>query len=112
MRLRRSLVPWRRSQAATDLWDDTAPVRAELFGSDRLEHHALSLAAAQVVTSRHPLRVPSLVRRVDDNAKVLLSAYRISARALQSGQQITPSAEWLLDNFHIVEQQLRQVADD
>jgi len=110
--LRQSLLPWRRNRAIANLWADTAPIRAELFGTDRLEHHALSLATAQVVTARRPVQVPSLVRRVDDNAKLLLSAYRISAQALQSGQQITPAAEWLLDNFHIVEQQLRQVADD
>ena len=29
-----------------------------------------------------------------------------------AGQTITPAAEWLLDNFHIIEQQLRQVEDD
>jgi len=31
---------------------------------------------------------------------------------LQSGQVIAPAAEWLLDNFHLVEQQLRQIHDD
>ncbi|WP_234992388.1 GH36-type glycosyl hydrolase domain-containing protein [Roseisalinus antarcticus] len=31
---------------------------------------------------------------------------------LQSGRSVTPAAEWLLDNFHLVEQQLLQIDDD
>ena len=106
------MARWRLARAAPRLWDDTAPIRAELFGTDRLEHHALSLAAAQAVTPGRPARVARLTGRVRNNAATLLSAYRFSARALQSGQQITPAAEWLLDNFHIVEAQLQQVAAD
>ena len=104
--------PWPIAGTNSDLWTETAPIRAELFGTERLEHHALSLAAAQTVAQGRIARVPSLSRRVRDNAEVLLHAYRFSAAALQSGQQIAPAAEWLLDNFHIVEQQLQQVEAD
>ncbi len=112
MKLRGALPPLFARRFDLGLWDDAAPIRAELFGVERLEHHALSLAAAQAVVSGRPGSVPSLARRLKDNARVLLSAYRQSAQALQAGQQITPAAEWLLDNFHIVEQQLRQVTAD
>ena len=54
----------------------------------------------------------NLLHRVKDNGRVLLGAYRSGAQTLDSGQSITPAAEWLLDNFHIVEQQLRQIEDD
>ena len=57
-------------------------------------------------------RVQPLNRRVKENADILLQAYRTCAEALQSGQVIAPAAEWLLDNFHLVEQQLRQIHDD
>ncbi len=36
----------------------------------------------------------------------------LARRRWIAGQPITPAAEWLLDNFHIVEQQLRQIEDD
>ena len=94
------------------LWADLTPIRSELFGIERLEHHALSLAAAQPVRGGRPIPLASLARRVQDNADHLLAAYRFSGKALQGGQQITPAAEWLLDNFHIAEQQLRQVKAD
>jgi cyclic beta-1,2-glucan synthetase len=94
------------------VWEDSAPVRAELFGAERLEHHAQSLAEAQRIITGKPLRVLPLRRRVKENAEVLLQAYRTCAEVLQSGQVIAPAAEWLLDNFHLVEQQLRQIHDD
>ncbi|WP_240790304.1 GH36-type glycosyl hydrolase domain-containing protein [Rhodobacter sp. SY28-1] len=59
-----------------------------------------------------PLRVQPLGRRVRENADILLSAYRTCAQAVQAGEVISPAAEWLLDNFHLVEQQLRQIHDD
>lgn len=110
----RRLQSWvgARISAVPDVWQDNAPIRADLFGTERLEHHAQTLAAAQPISIAHPLRVQPLSRRVRENADILLQAYRTCAEALQSGQTIAPAAEWLLDNFHLVEQQLRQIHDD
>ncbi len=92
-------------------WRDTSPIRSDLFGTERLEHHAETLAAAQTV-SRVALRVPSLSRRLRRNVSVLLDAYRASADVVRRGQAVSPAAEWLLDNFHLVELQLRQITED
>ncbi|WP_333826346.1 GH36-type glycosyl hydrolase domain-containing protein [Pararhodobacter sp.] len=86
-------------------------IRADLFGTERLEHHAISLAKAQPVTHR-ALRVAPLSERVRDNSAVLLSAYRASTRALQAGRTVAPATDWLLDNYHMVERQLLQIARD
>ncbi|GAA0306908.1 glucoamylase family protein [Rhodovulum strictum] len=98
-------------RARSGLWQDTAVIRADLFGAERLEHHAISLARAQPVTRRR-MRVTPLAARVGDNADVLLAAYRACGQAVQARQTITPAAEWLLDNFHLIEQQLQQIRDD
>ncbi len=100
------------SRAVPDVWRDKTPIRSELFGTERLEHHARSLAAAQPVVEGHPLRVLRLSDRVTDNARVLLDAYATCAEALKTGDSIAPAAEWLLDNFHLVEEQLLQVKED
>ncbi|WP_377805850.1 hypothetical protein ABNQ38_04225 [Azospirillum sp. A29] len=92
-------------------WSDLAPVREELFGLDRLERHAESLAAAQPVT-RNPLAVLSLHTRLANNAAVLLAAYRASAAELEHGRSVDPAAEWLLDNYHVVEEQIREIRVD
>jgi cyclic beta-1,2-glucan synthetase len=99
----------RRSQLPP--WNDPSPVREEIFGIERLEQHAESLAAAQLVTTNPP-RVLPLARRLSDNAAVLLGAYRASAAELESGRGVVPAAEWLLDNYHLVEDQIREIRVD
>jgi cyclic beta-1,2-glucan synthetase len=99
----------RRSQAAP--WNNEETIRADLFSIERLEQHAESLAAAQPVASR-PTTGRSLAGRLRENEKVLLAAYRSIARAVGEGHAITPAAEWLLDNYHLVEEQVREIRDD
>src|SRR5213594_4304502 len=87
------------------------PIRAELFGIERLEQHAESLAAAQRVMPGSG-KGRRLLPRVQDNGRVLREAYRVIARAVREERAITPAAEWLLDNFHLVDEQLREIRDD
>jgi cyclic beta-1,2-glucan glucanotransferase len=87
------------------------PIRAELFGIERLEQHAESLAAAQPVMGK-PGAARPLLPRVEDNGRVLREAYRVIAQAIRDEGVITPAAEWLVDNFHIVDEQLREIRDD
>src|SRR5580692_2444120 len=86
-------------------------IRAELFSVERLEQHAESLAAAQLVVT-DPEEGRPLIPRVLENGRVLLEYYRATARAIQHEQAITPAAEWFVDNFYIVEEQLREIRDD
>jgi cyclic beta-1,2-glucan synthetase len=92
-------------------WHSTAPVREELFGIERLEQHAQSLATAQTISSKPP-RVSSLHKRLKDNASVLRVAYNEAAEAAASEVGVVPAAQWLLDNYHLVEQQVREVRED
>ncbi len=87
------------------------PIRGELFSIERLEQHAESLAAAQRVTGT-PGRGRSLATRLRDNYRVLLVAYRAIGAAIRDERAITPAAEWLVDNFHIAEEQIREIRDD
>src|SRR2546422_8132383 len=87
------------------------PIRAELFGIERLEQHAESLAAAQRVMSE-PGQGRRLLPRVLENGRVLRDAHRVIAKAIREERAITPAAEWLVDNFHVVDEQLREIRDD
>lgn len=95
----------------TSLWTDRDPIREELFSVERLEEHARSLALAQPVEPK-PTKGRPLARRLAENATVLLDAYRSTVRAVDEGGIITPAAEWLLDNYHLVERQIRQIRSD
>src|SRR6202042_252260 len=88
------------------------PIRAELFSVERLEQHAESLAAAQEVVDADSSSGRALLPRVLENGRRLLEYYRATARAVELEQAITPAAEWLVDNFYIVEEQLREIRDD
>ncbi len=87
------------------------PIRAELFSVERLEQHAESLAAAQHIAPNSKRGRP-LVNRLYDNARVLTETYRAVVRAHSAHHPITPAAEWLLDNFHIVDEQIREIKGD
>ena len=86
-------------------------IRSELFSVERLEQHGETLAVAQRVTDR-PGRGRLMAPRVRDNGRVLLNAYRSIAGAIREERAITPAAEWLVDNFHVVEEQIREIRDD
>ncbi|HEU6439071.1 MAG TPA: glucoamylase family protein, partial [Terriglobales bacterium] len=86
-------------------------ILAELFSVERLEQHAQTLAVAQAVTDA-PRRGHAVAPRIAENGRVLLESYRVLALAIKDERSITPAADWLLDNFHIVDEQLREIRDD
>ena len=92
-------------------WNNPDPIRAELFSGERLEEHARSLAAAQAVSPK-AAKGHSLAGRLVDNEAVLLHAYRTIAKAIGEERAITPAAEWLVDNYHVVERQIRDIRSD
>ena len=92
-------------------WSDDQILREEIFSTERLEQHARSLAAAQQVGAI-PGFGRSLATRLRSNEKVLLAAYRSIAKAVDEGRSITPAAEWVLDNYHVVEEQIREIRED
>ena len=82
-----------------------------MFGPERLAHHAESLARATSIAKR-PRQVLNLTVRLKQNAAVLLAAYRYNGATLLDGQTVPLAAQWLLDNYHLVEKQLVQIASD
>jgi cyclic beta-1,2-glucan synthetase len=86
------------------------PIRSEIFSAARLEMHAQSLARAQSIT-HDPRRAKSLSNRVIENRKVLEKSYFELLTAAEAKRAITPAAEWLIDNFHVVRAQLKDIHD-
>ncbi len=89
---------------------DEQPVRAEIFSVERLEQYAKILALKQrTVTGKGRA---DLLPRLENNGRKLVGAYRTLVEYIRNGQSISPAAEWLVDNFHIVEEQLREIRED
>jgi len=89
-------------------WVNPRPIREELFSAERLEEHARSLAVAQTVAPR-PTKGRRLSGRLADNSVVLLHAYRTICRSIGEGRAITPAAEWLADNYYLVEREIHEI---
>ena len=88
----------------TELGHDE-PLRAELYSADQMAQHARRLAATDRVTDR-PLP-DRLLARLADNERVLGEVYRQLAATAASERGMTPAAEWLLDNFYLIEEEVR-----
>ena len=84
------------------------PIRSEVFGIERLRQHAEGLAAAQPIADGRA-KGRRLLPRVQENGNVLLAGYRNIVEAVRQKSQITQAEEWLLDNFHVVDGQIREI---
>ncbi|MEP6849049.1 MAG: glucoamylase family protein [Acidobacteriota bacterium] len=82
----------------------------DVFSLDRLQTRAVELAATHQVRDDGK-RGFDLLARLGDNKNELIKAYRALTDPAQN-EPLTPSAEWLVDNFHVVEDQLREVRQD
>src|SRR4026207_480787 len=90
--------------------DNEKPFQAEFFSVERLEQYAQTLAEEHKTVTRKGRA--QLLPRLEDNGRKLAAAYHTLVEAIRTGRSISPAAEWLVDNFHIVEEQLREIRED
>jgi cyclic beta-1,2-glucan synthetase len=88
----------------------TEPIRGELLSAERLEQLAESIARHRVADRESASA--ALLARVKDNGRVLLRCYRALAAVIHEERATMPAAEWLVDNFYIVEDVLNEVRTD
>jgi len=87
------------------------PVSAEIFSVERLEQHAESLARTQEVSPARTAGI-SLRGRLRSNAFGLETAFHALIGGIRKGRPITPAAEWLVDNYYIVNEHIRAIRRD
>ena len=85
--------------------DSEPPLRSVLLSADQMEQHGHSLAASHTVsTGRGSER---LVTRLSENEESLLNTCKLLAETIKANRRIAPAGEWLLDNFYLIEEQIR-----
>ncbi|WP_395012038.1 GH36-type glycosyl hydrolase domain-containing protein, partial [Undibacterium sp.] len=84
--------------------DDAFPLRSELFSASQMEQHGRKLARSHCLAPNSGRN--QLLRRLADNEDCIIDACAHLIAATQAGRQVTPAAEWLLDNFYIIEEQI------
>ena len=85
--------------------NDLDPLRAELFSADQMEYFGKHLAGQHSLSQSRTL--DRLLTRLDDNEQVLLNACALLTAAVKNRSRIAPAGEWLLDNFYMIEEQVR-----
>ncbi len=84
---------------------DEPPLRSELFSASQMEQHGKTLAAAHTLSADHTPE--QLLARLGENEGVLLEVRELLTEAVKGNRRITPAGEWLLDNFYLIEEQIR-----
>ena len=84
---------------------DEPPLRAELLSRDQMRQHGRALADSHKVTEK---RAPEqLLVRLTENEGVLVETCSLLTSAVKANRRIVPAGEWLLDNFHLIKEQIR-----
>jgi cyclic beta-1,2-glucan synthetase len=84
---------------------DEMPLRDELFCAEQMALHGKYLALKHIVGEvGGPDR---LLSRLDDNEQCLIATHALLTDAVKSKLPIVPAGEWLLDNFYLIDEQIR-----
>ncbi|MDR3388785.1 MAG: glucoamylase family protein [Rudaea sp.] len=86
-------------------FEDEEPLRSELFSAGQMAQYGETLARSHTVARIRGR--DKLLPRLALNEQVLVRAGRLLADALKADRRITPAGEWLLDNFYLIDEQIR-----
>jgi cyclic beta-1,2-glucan synthetase len=84
---------------------DEPPLRSELFSAEQMEQHGKTLAGSHELSPGGPQG--RLLKRLAENRTVLIGVRNLLIEAVKANRRITPAGEWLLDNFYLIEEQIR-----
>jgi cyclic beta-1,2-glucan synthetase len=81
------------------------PLRAELFSREQMEQHGKILAGSHRLSAARGS--DALLARLAENEALLVAVRALLTEAVSDERRITPAGEWLLDNFYLIEEQIR-----
>ncbi len=85
-----------------------SPIRAEIFGLQRFAQHGKSLGETHLVAAAGA-RAATFFPRLQDNVRMLREACAYLGAQAGQDHDVSPAAEWLLDNSHVIEAQLQEI---
>ncbi|MDZ4821002.1 MAG: glucoamylase family protein [Planctomycetota bacterium] len=90
----------------------SSPLRGEAYSAEHLELHFRDLALSLTI---HPTDKRSDRRfsaRFEENVSRISLAHETATEGVLRNEALPAEAEWLLDNYYVVEEQLREIRDD
>jgi len=92
-------------------WDEAAALRGPILSPERLADHAKKLAHSHGVPSSRVTPGPLRARFAAARARVR-EAYEVLLASANELREPSPAEEWLLDNSHVVYDQIREIRED
>ena len=86
---------------------DELPFRAELFSIDQMEQHGKALAGIHRLKPGYSRN--RLLARLSENENLLLEVHNLLTEDVKANRRIAPAGDWLLDNFYLLEEQIRTI---
>jgi len=78
------------------------------LGLEELKEHAIGIARNHYV--KKSLRISNwLILRMNKNYNTILEAYKTLNDDVQNGFPVPSAAEWLLDNFYVIEEEVKDI---
>ena len=86
-------------------YHDELPLREEVFSVEQLEFHARKISETHEIAIERGEN--KLLKRLDENEAILVDVYDLLSSTLEKKLKIAPAGEWLIDNFYLIEEQIR-----
>ena len=85
--------------------NENPPLRSELFSKEQMDLHAQHLATIHYI---HEEESPELLLKgLSENEEILFDVNDLLKKSVKEKKSISPAAEWLLDNFYLIDEQIR-----
>ena len=81
------------------------PLRSELFSGEQMKQHGKALADSHQLSLGRAS--DQLLTRLAENEGVLIGVCDLLTTAVKANRRIAPAGEWLIDNFYLIEEQIR-----
>jgi cellobiose phosphorylase len=87
------------------------PHRTEMRGIRRLEESAVEQAQIHNLLFDEK-GDESLFKRFEENVKLIRKTYKNLSSLAQAGKNIAPNEEWIVDNYYLINEQIREIRED
>ena len=91
-----------KSRAQTQVANDV------LLSDDELVNHAMEVAANHI-TLKDKKSTGILLKRLDESFNSITATYINFNNRLKNNDDLCPASDWLLDNYYLLEEQVKEV---
>ncbi len=98
-------APWITTIRSAPIDSDEPSETAEIYTAEQMAQHGLRLARQHKLVAGRGRN--DLLQRLGNNESILVSVWQQLCAAVAESRRTTPAGEWLLDNFYLIEEQVR-----